>query len=55
MKHMSATCDMPPDSDWSTLLVCIGVIFLLLRHLRDEDNEGDTSTGIRILLVLLPL
>ena len=34
-EYMSATCDMP-DSDWGTLLVCVGVIFLILRHLNSE-------------------
>ena len=37
---MTATCDMP-DSEWGTLIVCVGVIFLILRHLRDEESEDD--------------
>ena len=31
-EHMLASCDTP-DSDWATLLVCVGVIFLILGHL----------------------
>ena len=41
-EYMSATCDMP-DSDWGTLLVCVGVIFLILRHLRGDESEDDTD------------
>ena len=36
--HMLASCDTP-DSDWGTILFCIGVIFLFLRHIRDEESE----------------
>ena len=39
---MSATCDMP-DSDWGTLLVCVGVIFLILRHLRDDHGDDESE------------
>ena len=41
-EHMLASCDTP-DSDWGTLLVCVGVIFLILRHLRDEEIDDDTE------------
>eukprot|EP01048_Picozoa_sp_COSAG05_P011250 COSAG05_NODE_1049_length_6033_cov_7.763566_3_plen_48_part_00 len=39
---MSATCDMH-DSEWGTVLVCVGVIFLILRHLRDDESEDDAD------------
>ena len=37
-EHVLASCDTP-DSDWGTLLVCVGVIFLILRHLRNEESD----------------
>ena len=37
---MAASCEMP-DSDWGTLLVCVGVIFLILRHIRDKESGDD--------------
>ena len=39
---MLASCDTP-DSDWGTLLVCVGVIFLIVRHLRADESEDDTE------------
>ena len=39
---MLASCDTP-DSDWGTVLVCVGVIFLILRHLRDDESEDDAD------------
>ena len=39
---MSATCDMS-DSNWGALLVCVGVIFLILRHLRGDESEDDAN------------
>ena len=41
-EHMLASCDTP-DSDWGTLLVCVGVIFLILRHLRGNESEDDAN------------
>ena len=40
--EMVASCEMP-DSNWGTLLVCVGVVFLILRHLRDDETEDDAS------------
>ena len=44
-EHMLASCDTP-DSDWATLLVCVGVIFLILRHLRDEEDVSESPPTI---------
>ena len=40
--YMLASCDTA-DSDWGTLLVCVGVIFLILRHLRNDESDDDTD------------
>ena len=45
LEHMLASCDTP-DSDWATLLVCVGVIFLILRHLRDEEDVSESPPTI---------
>eukprot|EP01048_Picozoa_sp_COSAG05_P041775 COSAG05_NODE_22182_length_266_cov_1.095808_1_plen_74_part_01 len=37
-EYMCATYDMH-DTNWGTLLVCVGVIFLILRHLRNEESD----------------
>ena len=40
--EMVASCELP-NSDWGTLLFCIGAIVFMIRHLRDEESEDDAS------------